>query len=125
MATILEPSDLAPFADIDATKADAMVTHVLALALRVAPCLATTTDEGVIAAAKAMLVGVVLRWQEAGVASFQVNTAGPGGYPTDPRRERRNMLWPSEVEDLQQLCAGPSNSSSVYTLSLAGPDAVA
>lgn len=103
---ILEPADLAPFADIDTAKADAMVTHVLALATapNVAPCLKTTTDPDVLAAAKAVLVGVVLRWHESGNASYAAATAGPGGYPTDPTRERRNMLWPSEEATLRSLC---------------------
>lgn len=111
MLSILEPSDLSPFADIEPAKADAMVTHVQALAVRVAPCLKTSTDEDVLAAAKAILLGVVLRWQESGLASYQVTTVGPPGYPTDPRRERRNMLWPSEVEELQALCKEASGAS--------------
>ena len=119
MVVILDVSDLTPFADIDPAKADAMVTHVLALASRVAPCLTTTTDQSVIAAAKAMLVGVVLRWHESGVSSYSVYSNQPGGFPADPRRERRNMLWPSEIEDLQQLCVTGAASSSVYTVTLA------
>lgn len=118
---VLSTQDLIPFADISALKAQAMVDDVLALSARVAPCLATTEDAGVIAAAKAILRGVVLRWHETGVSSYAAQTQGPPGYPVSPTRERRNLLWPSEIDALQELCGG-SGTASVYTLSLAGPD---
>lgn len=104
MGVILNDSDLSPFADIDAARAGAMIEDVEALAFRAAPCLSTATDDGVLAAAKAILRGTVLRWHETGTASYTAQVAGPPGYPVDPRRERRNLLWPSEVTALQELC---------------------
>ena len=119
---LITHDDLGPFADIEPVKADAMIEDATALALRAAPCLEAATDEGVLAAARAILRGVILRWNDTGVASYQVQSLGPPGYPMDTRRERRNMLWPSEVQELQQLCTPAGGSSSVYTVSLAGPD---
>lgn len=119
MVALIDTGDLVPFADIDAAKADAMVTHATALATRAAPCLTTSTDPSVLAAAKAILVGVILRWNDSGVASYQVQSAGPELPGTD-NRQRRNMLWPSEVDELRSLCASAGTSTSNYTLSLAG-----
>jgi hypothetical protein len=110
--TILEPSDLAPFASIDPAKADAMVTHVQAMAARVAPCLADTTDDGVRAAAKAILLEVVLRWNEAGSGAFQQQTAGPYGVTVDTRQARRGLLNTSDIEQLQDLCRGTEVSGA-------------
>lgn len=121
MGVILSEEDLSPFADIDAAKSEAMIDDVEALAFRAAPCLRTADEEGVTAAAKAILRGAVLRWHESGVTSYTAQTSGPPGYPIDPLRERRNLLWPSEVAALQELCAAVG-SVGVFTVSMAGPD---
>lgn len=122
MAAVLIVDDLAPFADIEPVKAQAMVDDVLALAARVAPCLSTATDDGVIAAARAILRGAVLRWNEAGTASYQAQHASPPGYPVDPLRERRNLLWPSEIEALSELCGTP-DAGGAFSVDTAGPTA--
>lgn len=109
---VLEVADLAPFADIDQAKAEAMVTHVQALAAREAPCLETTTDEGILAAAKAILVGVVLRWHESGNASYTAQSAGPSGYPLEPARTRVNAIWQSEGDALRRLCRDAAGGAS-------------
>jgi hypothetical protein len=114
----LEPSDLTPFATIDEAKAQAMIDDALALAARVAPCILTDTFEYA-AAAKAILRGAILRWNDSGSGALQAQTAGPFGQTLDTRQVRKGMFWPSEIEQLQELC---DLNSTIYTLSLAGPD---
>lgn len=104
-AVSLTPADLEPFATIEAAKAQAMIDDALALAAQVAPCIldADFTGEG---AAKAIIRGAVLRWNDAGSgarSSFQV---GAVQEAYDTRQPRRGMFWPSEITQLQGLCSG-------------------
>jgi hypothetical protein len=115
----LEPSDLAPFADIDATKAQAMIDDAEAMAVLVAPCIAADNFEGT-AAVRAILRGAVLRWNDSGSGALQAQTAGPFGQTLDTRQERRGMFWPSDIEQLQNVCGALGGSA--YTLSLAGAE---
>ena len=119
MGTFLAVDDLAPFATIDAAKADAMIEDAEAMALLAAPCIAA---DGFAygSAVKAILRGAVLRWNEAGTGALQAQNAGPFGQTLDTRQERRGMFWPSEIVALQSLCA--NNQGGVYSVSLAGPD---
>jgi hypothetical protein len=117
-AVSIEPSDLTPFAVIDETKAQAMIDDALALAARVAPCI-LEDDFEYAAAAKAILRGAILRWNDAGSGALSAQTAGPFGQTLDTRQVRKGMFWPTEIEQLQELC---DLSSTVYTTSLAGPD---
>lgn len=121
MGTFLDVSDLEPFADIDLAKAAAMIEDAEAMALLAAPCIGSETFAHV-AGLRAILRGAVLRWNESGTGALQAQTAGPFGQTLDTRQERRGMFWPSEIAQLQSLCAGAEGG--VYTLSLAGPDAV-
>lgn len=100
---ILTPEDLTPFATIDAAKAQAMIDDAVALAVRVAPCLATDEFTAT-AAARAILRGAILRWNEAGTGAFSQQQVGPFGQSVDTRQQRRGMFWPSEIEQLQGLC---------------------
>ena len=118
-AVSITVADLTPFSpNIDATKAQAMIDDALALAARVAPCINDDTF-AYPEAAKAILRGAILRWDEAGTGALQAQTAGPFGQTLDTRQQRRGMFWPSEISDLTALC---SSSSTSYTTSLAGPD---
>lgn len=118
MGTFLAVDDLAPFATIDAAKADAMIEDAEAMALLAAPCIAAV-DFAYGAAVKAILRGAVLRWNEAGTGALQAQNAGPFGQTLDTRQERRGMFWPSEITALQGLCVGAEGGT--YTTSLAGP----
>lgn len=103
-AVNLTPDDLAPFATIEGLKAQAMIDDALALASRVAPCILEDTfihD----AAAKAILRGALLRWHEAGSGALQARTVGSVSEQIDTRQQRRGMFWPSEIADLERLCA--------------------
>lgn len=105
-AVALSIDDLEPFAPgIDPAKAEAMIEDALALAARVAPCLSDDEFE-FDGAARAILRGAILRWNEAGTGAYQAQQAGPFGVTVDTRQQRRSMFWPSEIEQLQELCRG-------------------
>lgn len=118
MAAILTVDDLAPFATIAEVKAQAMIEHVTAVAVRYAPCLKTTPDADVLAATRAILLEAVLRWNDAGSGAVQAQAAGPFSQSIDTRQERRGMFTPAEVTALQSLCG--SSLAGAYTVSLAG-----
>lgn len=119
MGTFLNVTDLAPFATIEVSKAEAMIEDAEAMALLAAPCIAAV-DFAYTSAVKAILRGAVLRWNDAGSGALQAQTAGPFGQTLDTRQERRGMFWPSEIVSLQSLCA--DSQGGVYSISLAGPD---
>lgn len=114
-AVELTPDDLAPFATIDATKAQAMIDDALAMAARVAPCILADEFE-YDAAAKAILRAAVLRWHESGSGALTQHavTRGPFGETQtyDTRQTRRGMFWPSEITELQKLCVGDETSGA-------------
>lgn len=103
-AVTITPDDLAPFASIPDEKAEAMIADALAMAGLVAPCI-TDEDFAHPDAAKAVIRGAILRWHEAGTGAVQQQTAGPYGQTLDTRQPRRSMFWPSEIEQLQSMCA--------------------
>ena len=119
MGTFLSVDDLAPFATIEVTKAEAMIEDAEAMAVLAAPCI-TAVGFANSAAVKAVLRGAVLRWNDAGTGALQAQTAGPFGQTLDTRQERRGMFWPTEITQLQALCG---TTAGVYSVSLAGPDA--
>jgi len=118
-AVTLVPADLAPFATIDAAKAQAMIDDALALAARVAPCI-LEDDFEYEAAAKALLRGALLRWNEAGsgALSQEQKITGPfqHGVTMDTRQQRRGMFWPSEIQQLQDLCRDADLDSAAFSI---------
>jgi hypothetical protein len=118
MGTFLVVEDLAPFATIEAAKANAMIDDAEAMALLAAPCIAAD-GFAYTTAVKAILRGAVLRWNDSGSGALQAQQAGPFGQTLDTRQERRGMFWPSEIVSLQSLCADAQGG--VYSTSLAGP----
>lgn len=104
-AVTITPADLAPFATIPVAKANAMIEDAVAMAALVAPCILTAEFEYA-TAAKAIIRGAILRWHEAGTGALQSQQVGPFGQTLDTRQQRRGMFWPSEIEQLQELCKG-------------------
>lgn len=104
---LITPEDIAPFADIEAAMLAAMIADVTAMAVLVAPCLKDEAElsEEQRAAAKAVLRGAVLRWNDSGAGAFQSQTAGPFTVQMDTRQQRRGAFWPSEIEQLQGICS--------------------
>jgi len=104
VSQFIEPSDLAPFADIDEAKAAAMIEDAEAMAILTAPCLADAEPDGPKAkAAKSILRTAILRWNDAGSGAIQQVSAGPFQQSTQVQA-RRAMFWPSEIEHLRNLC---------------------
>lgn len=120
-AVSITTDDLAPFVEIDPAKAQAMIEDALALAARVAPCI-LSADFAYPDAAKAILRGAILRWNDAGSGAVTTNQAGPFGQTVDTSKARRSMFWPSEITDLQQLCseAQEAKAFSVDTAPMVG-----
>lgn len=110
MTDIITSTDLP--ADIAANAmVDTWVAGANARAVRVAPCLGSTTPgptEDQLAEAKLILVGAILRWSQAGAGALQshTQTAGPftDGVTFDTRQRGGFNLWPSEITQLQDIC---------------------
>lgn len=114
-AVTLTPADLAPFATIDAAKAQAMIDDAIAMAVRVAPCILESTFAHD-AAAKAILRGAVLRWHDAGTGALTQQGAGPFQVSYDNRQQRRGMFWPSEITQLQELCRDGNLQGQAFSI---------
>lgn len=112
-------ADLEPFAKIYPAKLAAMIEDAEAMATTVAPCLegSLTATQG--AAVKAILRGAILRWHEAGSGALESQSAGPFSATFDTRIQRRGMFYPSEITDLQKVCANRGDHAA-YTVDLGG-----
>lgn len=122
MADLITPADLAPFGLPDDAKTEAMIEDAIAQAVIVAPCLETTTDPKVLAAARAILRGALVRWHEAGSGAKVTKQQTAGIFSQtdtlDNSQKRRGAFWPSEIVDLQKLCK--RSSGKPYTIELVG-----
>lgn len=89
-----------------------MIDGANARASRLAPCLADDQDPSpeLVAEAKLILLGAVTRWAQTGAGSFTQQTAGPFSVSTDTRQRAGYNLWPSEIEQLQDLCRDDTES---------------
>lgn len=118
--------DLTPFADIASAKAEEMIADATAQAVLAAPCL---LDEGdvpshLVAAVKSVLRRAILRWNESGAGAFQSTKVGDLQEVQDTRQQPRSLLWPSEIEQLQQVCKLVTGATSGKAFSIdAGPGA--
>ena len=113
---ILTPGDLAAFANIDEAKATAMIEDAEAMASLAAPCI---LDDGFIgrpellAALRAILRRAIVRWHDAGNGAVTQFGAGPFQQTVAQGQNMpRNLFWPSEVEQLRDLCAAFNNAQS-------------
>ena len=109
MMPFLTPDDLAPYADIPAPKAAAMIADAEAMARLIAPCI-DDEDFPHGDVLKAILRGAILRWHDAGSGALTQHsqTAGPftNSESYDTRMTRRGMFWPTEIAQLRELCSG-------------------
>ena len=105
--------DLAPFTSAPADRLDVMIRDVEALAVRAAPCLGDPAglSEQDRAAVVAVLRGAVLRWVDYVARDDRQMTSGPFtiGQATGSAGERKPLLWPTELTQLQAICAGVSS----------------
>ena len=110
---IVTPGDIAPFADIEATKLAQMIADAEAMAVLAAPCIAEEDfllDEARVSQVKAVLRSAILRWEEAGTGAAVQRTAGPFSQTLDTRQARRSMFWPSELTQLRDICSQYRNT---------------
>lgn len=104
-AVSLVPDDLTPFAEISEAKALAMIEDAMALAARVAPCI--TDDEFEYdGAARAILRGAILRWNDQGTGAVTQAAVDDANFTFASQQQRRGLFWPSEIQQLQDLCKG-------------------
>lgn len=118
MTEIISVTDL-PAALQSADLVADMVAGANAKASRVAPCLTWTGEEAdmptptedQIAEARLVLLGAVKRWAEAGAGALQSQSAGPFAQTVDTRQRVGFNLWPSEIEQLQDICKGENSGA--------------
>jgi hypothetical protein len=106
------PSDLQSNAQVNL-----WVDGANAQAARIAPCLDDSdpaASDNQMAEARMVLVGAVARWAAAGAGAFSQVTTGPFGVTTDNRQRGGYRLWPSEIEQLQDICGG--SASGVFAI---------
>lgn len=113
-AVTITPDDLAPFATIDSAKAEAMIADALGMAKLIAPCI-DTADFAYADAAKAVIRGAVLRWNDAGTGAVTTRQAGPYQQVIDSNTRRNNLFWPSEITQLQSMCRDSSGAFAIDT----------
>lgn len=99
--------------DVDAATLTIMLAGANAAAGRIAPCLVATDplpSSEQVDEAKLVLLGAIVRWSRAGSGGVQVVQQGAGPYQqmttTDTTVRAGYKLWPSEITQLQQICAG-------------------
>jgi hypothetical protein len=97
---------------VDDETLDVMVTGVSATAARVAPCLSDPANVDARAEATLILVGAVKRWAEAGSGAIQTRQSGPFSQTIDTRQRTGYNLWPSEIAQLEAICASVTATSS-------------
>lgn len=92
--------------DVSDEALDDMISDVSSTALTLAPCL----DDDDLAehhanAAVAVMRGAVLRWVEYDLGEAVTTQAGPYSETVaSPERRRGDLLWPTEIRRLQEIC---------------------
>lgn len=109
MTVKIAVSDILAFnPDLDEKVVGILIKDGLAMARRVAPCI-DEEDFPFADAANAIIRGAVLRWAESGPGGVtsESKTAGPFAVQTsfDNRQTRRSLFFPSEIKELEALCA--------------------
>jgi hypothetical protein len=122
---LIAASDLTPFADIDAAKAAAMIEDALGQAEFHAPCI---KDPGFAhrRMAKSILRGAILRWHDSGSGAIQSQTTLSYAQTIDTRQPRKAMFYPSEIEQLKQLCRtdADDDEGGAFNIDMLPPAAV-
>lgn len=103
----LVPADFSAWNVTDQAKLAELITDALAQAAVVAPCITEDTFQYA-EAARATLRESVLRRLDAGTGALVTRSEGTGPFQrseTIDNRLRRTVLQPSDIADLQRLCA--------------------
>jgi hypothetical protein len=104
------PSSVASLVDVSTL--EVMVAGVSATAVRVAPCLSDPVNVDARAEATLILIGAVKRWAEAGSGALQTQQSGPFSQTIDTRQRAGYNLWPSEIAQLEAICASATATSN-------------
>jgi hypothetical protein len=88
------------------------------LAARIAPCI-HEADFAYPDAAKAIIRGAILRWNDSGAGVRTQETVGPFSQLLDQSQNKRGRFWPSEIVDLEKLCRSSSMMSGAFTVDTA------
>lgn len=105
--------------DVSDGALDDMIADVEAMAVTLAPCLQEELNEHHARAAVAVMRGAVLRWVEYYSGDTTFISAGPYSQSTTvPERKRGDLLWPSEISRLQEICRAHRGESErqAYTI---------
>ena len=134
MAEIITVADLPAdlVSTVEASQLALMVAGANAKASRVAPCLTwdgTVTDQPVptadmLAEARLVLVGAVKRWAETGSGAAQTVQSGPFAQTIDTRQRTGYNLWPSEIEQLRDLCADGGKAGGAFSFRIGAASSV-
>lgn len=113
MSRFVQPSDLAPWADIPSVMAEALIADAEAQAVHVAPCLTTAAlDADQKAFVLSILRGAIIRrWKRDNDDGKQVTIGQVSVGPGDTSHPGR-IMWESEIKQLQALCAQLSGSAA-------------
>lgn len=115
---LITPDDLMPFATIPTAKAEHMIEDALGMAEVHAPCI-NDPEFAHRRAAKAILRGAILRWNEAGAGAAVTKNAGIYGQTVDTRQPRKAMFFPSEIDALKRLCrSDDDNDGGAFAIDL-------
>lgn len=99
----------------------AMLNGANAKAARVAPCLVNTDTPPTadqLSEARLVLIGAIRRWSEAGAGALQSESVDDYTRTIDTRQRSSGYnLWPSEIKQLQDICATMDTSSGAFSFS--------
>ena len=118
-AVIIETNDVqvfAPGASEDVIRD--LIAGTMARAALLAPCLKTSTlTDDAAAAAKDILVGVIVRAIESGSGEITSMMAGSFQQTVDTTKRRAQRFRPDEIRELQALCG--ITRGGAFTIALA------
>lgn len=101
--TVADVTTFSPNASEDAV--EALIAGTVARAALLAPCLKEDgLDEDSAAAAKDILVGVILRALESGTGEVSSLMAGSFQQQIDTTQRRTQRFRPDEIRELQRIC---------------------
>lgn len=116
---VLTPADLKNFATIAEAKAKDMIDDAVGTAFIHAPCiLADDFAPAKRKAAKAIVRGAILRWNEAGTGAIKTQSSLSYAQTVDDRQPRKVMFFPSELDALRRLCRDDNDTGGAFAVDL-------
>jgi hypothetical protein len=118
MAVEITVSDVMTFSpNASEDVVEALIAGTIARAARFAPCIkGDDLDEDSVAAAKDVLVGVILRAIEVGAGETTTMMAGSFQQTIDTTKRRVQRFRPDEIRELQAICGITRGGAFTITL---------